>query len=140
MVEAARLRELLERVRKAEGPDRELDAELAICFGWQYRSRKGRGREWLDDSFGSVETWVRQPPAFTASLDAITALIERELPGQAWTLGKNVHYHYWQCTFIALDENGNPFGLASSHAAATPEIAMVAAFLSAKAALAEART
>ncbi len=73
---------LVDRVKAATRADGSIDADLAIAMGAQYRSRKGRGREWLEDSHGGVETWVRRPPAYTASLDAITALIERQLPKQ----------------------------------------------------------
>ena len=69
---------LAERCEKATGPDREIDAEIydALCpqrLG--YKAGKNIVRV-----FGGA-AWL---PCFTISLDAITALIERELPEMQW--------------------------------------------------------
>lgn len=74
---------LLERVRAATGPDRAIDRDIEEhIVGTQFRSTK-RGREWLTDSHGGVETWSRQATPFTASVDAALALVERQA-GHRW--------------------------------------------------------
>lgn len=62
------LSELIERVEKATGPDRELDAAIAAHFDLPYGPRPVGGSEWLSAHF-------------TASVDAALELVERELPG-----------------------------------------------------------
>jgi len=97
-IDAAVLRGLIERVEAATGPDRELDARIAAATGMpmlfcdfdagSYHGdckspgcgkplglsdeRRSYPNRWEDDE---------RLPAFTASLDAITALIGRVLPG-----------------------------------------------------------
>lgn len=64
----AELQALLERVKAATGPNYALEVDIhAMCAG-------------------AVDTPDRRAPAYTASLDAITALIERELPGWDFTI------------------------------------------------------
>lgn len=70
------LSELIERVRAATGPDRELDAAVLKHFGfhsWIGRMSYHDAPLWID--FGSSE--------ITASIDAAIALAERVLPGRA---------------------------------------------------------
>lgn len=62
----ADLAELLERVKAATGPDRELDGDIAEAFGPHWNGR--------DLTRG-------QAPAVTRSIDAAMALVERMLPG-----------------------------------------------------------
>ena len=59
--------ELAERCEQATGPDR--DIERCMCF-------------LIPEGFQTLPN-----AGFTSSLDAITALIERELPGWAWKVG-----------------------------------------------------
>ena len=74
---------LIEKLRGLKGPDREVDAEIIralypdigecapLCDG--------------DEPIFWHEPYYKQPcPRLTASLDAVTALIERDLPG--WTI------------------------------------------------------
>lgn len=83
------LDELLARVEKAEGPDRELDRDLARAFGW---TETDTGNDWRDvnwnrpDGFRLPIGTLAEPPFFTASLDAALALCERVLPGWSWML------------------------------------------------------
>lgn len=84
------LEELLERLEKAEGPDRELDADL-----WWHFDRRSAGMNYHHASFGKpVPLPDKRPatglggaaikqnaPAFTGSLDAAVAFKERVLPG-----------------------------------------------------------
>ena len=62
---------LAERVERAEGPDRELDAEIAPLKGLR-RVDEGQplGRVWYDHRGHGVPL-----PAFTASLDAAMTLV-----------------------------------------------------------------
>ncbi|MBN8535400.1 MAG: hypothetical protein J0L51_15085 [Rhizobiales bacterium] len=82
-----------ERCEKATGPDREIDATLDLLVGGP--------QDFFGPAFGTVyvdgpeyhngaATWAGggrryYVPVYTASLDAITALIERKLPGYRWT-------------------------------------------------------
>lgn len=80
MTTRAQLEALVERVRQAMGPDRKIDAAVYRAIfddgGWV-------GENWYIDrsdngSMGSSR--VISLPGYTASLDAVVALIERELP------------------------------------------------------------
>lgn len=83
----AELQALLERVKAATGPDRELDAHIFACsqggrihyfdaetkeFVWE----KPMGGFWAR----GVKS-VRSTAKFTTSVDAIKAMVERDLPG-----------------------------------------------------------
>lgn len=101
MTDVAKLRELLERVENASGPDSEIDAELAIIFG-DVRLRLYDGRFALFESgTPGVKQWAFASglgghseavkcfstllglKSYTSSIDAATALCERVLPGMA---------------------------------------------------------
>lgn len=76
---------LLERVRRATGPDRRLDVAIHVLV-----TNKGR----LGD-YSSVDEYTNtaiqlgwNTPRVTASVDAALALMERELPNQQWMLDK----------------------------------------------------
>jgi hypothetical protein len=71
------LLDLKRRIEEAKGPDRDLDAALECAF----------------------EAWGRIP-AFTGSIDAALALVERVLPGWGYTIeaampGLGVSVHLW---------------------------------------------
>jgi len=75
--------EIIARLEKASGPDRELDVPVAIAMGWTNFER----------SWGELRAfppkaayWV-EIPAFTASLDASLALVGERLPDAWWTMG-----------------------------------------------------
>jgi len=90
-VAKADLRELIEHVRKATGPDRQLGRNIYLALGWQ------RARYEIDDSmafwvspdgrtsFQDGDFHLRDP---TGSLDVITSWIERELPELCWSASK----------------------------------------------------
>lgn len=81
MADLTKCADLISRLKKATGPDRGIDRDIAEhIVGTKYRSTQ-RGREWLDDSHGGVETWSRHPTPYTASIDAAIALTEKVLPG-----------------------------------------------------------
>ncbi len=79
---------LAARCEKATGADREIDDAiwwpLMMATGI-YRVIDGRRELDVSCGIGEARDWrpfgpYNEPPRFTASLDAITALIERELP------------------------------------------------------------
>lgn len=63
---------LIERLREAKGPDKQLDLDIAVQLGqpWTYG----------DDLRGLA------PDRYTASIDAALALVEQKLPRADWTL------------------------------------------------------
>lgn len=83
--QASTLSDLLERVRGATGPSRELDADLYRALGYEVR-QSGDGFWTWSQSGGSD---LRILPKFTASLDAALALVERVLPGWEWSVGSD---------------------------------------------------
>jgi len=146
MVEAARLRELLERVRKAEGPDRNIDADIFEALGHEVKRETRRissicrtrhTLSWMHRKGGGK--W-HKIGYLTSSVDDVRELIEQELPTYSLEMhtdpsGHSAGLHLW------------PEGLSGDVEIAIPDeanitlgLALCAAFLSAKAALAEART
>lgn len=79
----AKLSELIERVEKATGPDPALDEAIQAwsqCATpeWQeYAKSTAYHRDGFWVSIGPI-----QP--YTASIDAVVALVEKELPGAVW--------------------------------------------------------
>lgn len=94
--DAGKLDELIERVEKLTGPDRELDADLCIALGYigyadePLNLRREDGNTgWLDYEVmegGKLIDCTDQPPPLTASTDSALALRERALPG--WTIAR----------------------------------------------------
>jgi hypothetical protein len=88
--------ELIERVKAATGPDRELDALLYAIVADHRTVRENMhpefGRQLLarNNRPPHDEYWLDHPatvfPAYTASIDAALALAERVLPGCVWTI------------------------------------------------------
>lgn len=113
----ADLANLIERVEKLTGPDEALDLAIArslvpdvVCL----RSVPGSDEP---------EPFTR----YTASLDAVVALVERVRPGIAWTLGKNVHHGTWGASLNELVE-GEPRSLSWGQSK-TPALALLLALL-----------
>jgi hypothetical protein len=85
----AMLTDLLARIERAEGPDREIDDAIReVVLGWR----------WIQDNYGiaywllpSGERSARIELAhYTARLDAAIALVEAKLPGWEWQCGGSV--------------------------------------------------
>lgn len=76
---------LSRRVSEAEGPSRELDAEIAEALGWSTFMLGGAGLCWKSPD-GHIHAG---PPEWTRSLDAVVALIAEKLPGFKWSLHKS---------------------------------------------------
>lgn len=100
------LEALLERVRAATGPDREIDEVLAKLF----RQRPVL----LAVNYGVVE---RGPPMFTGSLDAIRALTKQLLPDSCSDSGELTSGGFvcWilvdrtkACTHVVAIDDENP--------------------------------
>lgn len=79
------LKTLAERVEGLTGPCRETDAEIAIAVGRNVRDELFYQGDWYDRfaDAGAYETLHR----YTASLDAVLALIGEKLPGASWSCG-----------------------------------------------------
>lgn len=72
------LTELLERVEKAEGSNRELGDDILLALGWTGWPHKKGGiliPHWQDPDGRNVPTDLRPDP--TSSIDAAMALVER---------------------------------------------------------------
>lgn len=82
---------LIERLEKADGPDREIDAELAIVGlidATDARLPSAERDSHYPQSFVPGQYWTghawRVADEYTSSLDAALGLVERKLPG--WVL------------------------------------------------------
>lgn len=142
---------LLERVRAATGPDREIDGMIEVEARRQQAYRVGLNDEqrahWATTIEGVVydnATRYNASP-YTASVDAILALIERELPGCRWGVschsfrgderypdGKPKYVDGYRA-HVTERSAMRPMPTIADHQA-TPALALCAAFLSAKAA------
>lgn len=81
----SRLQSLLERLEKASGGDREIDARLAEAFGGfadVIRALNEDGST-VDAMVDYGEDSFDECPRYTSSLDAALSLVERVMPG--WT-------------------------------------------------------
>ena len=79
--------ELIARLESATGPDLELDGAIArLIMGWTFEKRKGDSKPYWRKA-GVTDYYIREiegPPRYTASLDAIIALVENVLPDWIW--------------------------------------------------------
>lgn len=86
-VDVSGLEELLERVKAATGPDRELDGDIAEALGinpkGSFRMRSSPDKAAF--GIGAYSSW--KPDPLTASIDAALALVERVLPGWTYNFG-----------------------------------------------------
>lgn len=121
MTDRATLEALLSRVESATGADRELDYDIPRAI-----ARPPEGAIWTTDR--------DYYPPITSSLDAVLALVERELPGWKWT-ATNIGYDdgAWQGKPGALLKHPASSDRPTAKAcAATPALALLAALLRAK--------
>ena len=107
------LAELLERVKAATGPDRELDWDIQ------------------QSQFGIEQTDFHGTPRYTASIDAALALAERLLPGRSWKIVGEPAAVYPHCAVIR--DAGKLSDVAEAFIAShrTPALAILTALLSA---------
>lgn len=134
------IRELLERLKAATGPDKILDRDVLCAIdGWSYEKR-GRDRQpWMYGAKGER----RDPPGVgvfgaprpTASIDAALALTERLLPGWVFdhvgqdAAGSRGQMHHMGWTAEISDGAGEP--CAFQGMAPTLPLAILSALLSA---------
>lgn len=132
------MKDLIERVERAEGPCRELDVAIAVSIDWRWDDwEEGdptvrghvekHGLGWMVERCRqSVTVWPRLLPAYTASIDAAMTLLP-----DGWRL-RQMHFaapcadcRKWTINLYGGREGENCF-----HAeAATPALALVAASL-----------
>jgi hypothetical protein len=135
------LHELLERVKAASGPDRELDAAIHMAvlpddfaskiMRGDYATHSWRlgsgGVSYVSPNSGGTSGGSHPVAAYTASIDAAVALIERVLPGCEWDVstasGGRAGYEV---------EIVRPHGGAWTRPGPTPPLALIAALLEAK--------
>lgn len=126
--EVRAIEELIERVEKATGPDRGIDALVANeCkaldakhFGMWYGLRpKGSVSTYLDFCKSGAAA------KYTSSLDAVVGLIERELPKWGWQISVSENgAHPIGKLFCSYPINRNEYG-----EAATATLSLLLAFL-----------
>ncbi|RVT93738.1 hypothetical protein [Sphingomonas crocodyli] len=105
---------LAERVEGLSGPDREVDADVALTQGWH----ECNGDNWIGPR-GEIVV-----PHYTASLDVAMTLVPEP---RKWSITAG-HYGDWQACVWAIDD----FQL-DWHSAATPALALTSAALKARA-------
>lgn len=147
---------LVERLEKATGGDRGLDALLAQVAGWEWHG-DGPVEEypmwaghWVQPGFPMNGTFGvrgkglcdcnvisethgndKPPPHYTASLDAALALVERVLPGWFPSIGQNIHYGHWRGSVRIVEEtNGDITSFDGEHRT-SPALALCLAALKA---------
>ena len=128
-------RRALELVEKATGPDREIECEIGRILGWRTftTDRPGpQGIIWKAPWAPYPERWG-SPAPWTASLDAVIALVEREMPPEKalWSVGSDTYppndsIKFYEASIwiegkVAFSSEGHPFE--------TPALALLAAFL-----------
>lgn len=125
----ADLKELLERVEKAEGPDRELDVLIAQAIAKPTTMLNGLTFDgavaaYPNDLAGIAQNWP--VPTYTASLDAALALVERVLPGWKKAFShRSFQYDGWLVTLVPVS------GDAQQGRSESAALALLAAMLNA---------
>lgn len=125
---------LLERVKAATGPTRELDGDLFLDLGVYPIESQSR---WESPPSAPIREWAsRQALPYTASIDAALALVEKMLPGAVW----HVMTDYGDLNRAKIGQEGNPRAsiyrsddrqLFSQADAITPALAILAVLLTA---------
>lgn len=89
----SKYQDLIDKVRAATGPDRELDAEIDAALFGGYPAKKchdstrrsyGPGYIHNADDGSNLTQGGRNSPCLTVSIDACTAIIDRKLPDWWW--------------------------------------------------------
>lgn len=128
------LQALRERVEKAEGPDRSIDGDIVVQLGLADRYRNWYEHQpETDDEWQMLVSgkWVSLP-AFSASIDAAVALIERKLPGYGFEVLASDRDSYRAAVWPWISSRGTRAQIGHQHSyAKTPALALIAALLSA---------
>lgn len=124
-MDKAKLEALLERVEKATGPDRELDAMAFQGFDPHFPEGAMQMHAGFIDpaNFATGPYTSVKAPAYTASIDAALALVERVLPEHDWILQ---HTNGGLTIACQLGPNKDRLGWGE-----TPALAILAALLTA---------
>lgn len=123
--DVASLKSLRDRVRAAKGADRELDYAIEACLKpWLaeqgYVRNKGDG--WRSKTPSVPGAYLLRGPArYTASIDAVAALIAKELPSCSWTA-----HSYGLC---AVDRCEHGLRLMEDGSGATPALGLLDALI-----------
>lgn len=86
---ALELAALIDRVKAATGPDRELDLEITNQFGVWIPTHPNPN-DWMTVIPSAISTADRYVQRYTSSLDAVVALVERESPWADWNVASTV--------------------------------------------------
>lgn len=130
------LQSLRERVEKADGPDRELDCQLALKVGgFHLMERVHREPAYctyteMDGLTVPGQDGTMMVPHYTASIDSAVALIERKIPAE-----KRFFWQVGVCSIrdgrvVSYSAETNWTG-EKEFEAKTPALALIAALLSA---------
>ncbi len=120
--------ELAERCERAEGPDYQLDGDIARAMGWSYRQREGFSH-WQWYSQGKTDAPLSEgeirvcPPAYTTSIDAALSLVP-----EGWCF-EVTNFDTFATVFAGLGSAPK-----ASAGGDTPALALCAAALKARAA------
>jgi len=118
-----RLDTIIDRVRGLDGPDREVDRDVHVLLVGPVIDFPLSG-PWQENGIAAV-------PAYTASLDAVVSLIERELPGKHWSISKSYGPHSPMRSFGDgdFDAKCGSWGDQKRAAHDAPTLALLLAFL-----------
>ena len=108
------MKELIERIEGAEGPSRELDAEIALTQGWS---------ELPGDNWCGPEGQIAVP-RYTASLDAAMSLVPE---GMQWRVDS--HHNIAGVFEYPTDPETGPYCVEHEGEGLTPALALCAAAL-----------
>lgn len=121
---------LVERLKAANGPDRDIDALIAGNLLSKEVKREPNKRTWRmghkQTKTRPSEPWVCLP-SYTHSVDAALVLLEHVLPAWTWTVEKT--WRMYACILISQDNEDGKGVVVES--APTPAIAILLATLSA---------
>jgi hypothetical protein len=130
---------LIERVKGASGPDREIDLAIFRALGAPLPAAFATHKVELTwDAAQNAYVYVvpnsalqvrYDPPAYTRSLDAALSLVSAKLPGWTLRVGQNVHHKHWTGALQRVDELSQD--IVSHHAdhPTSPALALITALL-----------
>ena len=132
MTDHATLEALLARVLEGTGPDRELDAEIALAFGIVaqragncFYGHKHYSVMVLDRDYYDHDGNAPELPHFTASLDAAVTLVPE---GWRWWVNSSNNARCW----LPGGDGQAPQAIAQPKKCVTPALALIAACLLAR--------
>jgi hypothetical protein len=102
--------DILNRIKAATGPDRELDARIACYFkGVEFVKERKDGWFTYYDGENAYSLWPH-PKHYTSSIDAILALVEKEFEAPIAIIDSRGH-----CRLrVSLDREASSYGVTVS--------------------------